>query len=556
MGRWADRAWGMGQMRHGVKVMRRVVKDAGDPPTVSGDEYEEWMRDHSDIFDIDDVETLACRWYPLRKPTVFVWEYDMPVLDAFNEYQVDGEKVGKDKGKKYRPTADKGEKSGLKWVGDDYAHGSVESTLSETVHVTVVEYEDPARVCPVCTDEHYLWSGCEIISGKGKKLNQGDVVNEYDLYWRGPSFMVTPGRTSNDRDPDLYYRPFLHAAFVHAANCNWATTRLMQIANEHTSTSGLWGYISKDAPAQFLESIKENGWVFNIEDAAEGEIKVMPPEMDIRPFPMQLQESLVLFEQQSYARLQDALPNRWVTGQAYEEASDSTGTATERQTQQAWRPFSFLLTQSDKTIQEDFFNDGVLHYIRLTDHLDKETYGKEHPERRYYVRLNEDINQSLKKGGAEDGQEVYMSASILAQGPKLVLKTSPETLMEQNERRRQALEGFNNPTFRVVSQRELLEAFGYTDTEKKLRELDEENVRNKARAIGDKAQEFIIATLMAAVAEIDPNWLMGQLGMAGGGEMGGGGGGAMPPGPAQPTVRLNALGNPASGALPTGGGGV
>jgi hypothetical protein len=558
IGRWWDRASGMGQARHGVKVSRRMARDHGSPPKGKKiEDIEEWYRSHSDTFYIDDVETLAVRWYPLRKPKQFIWEYEVPCIDAFDDYEVDGEHLGAgyESGKKYRPVPDgtNSRPSGVAWTdGDDYVQGQSGAT-SSVFEVVVYEYETK-DTCPVCADEHPLWKGIEIVKGKGKKTEEGDIVYEYDLPWRGASFMVTGGRESNDRDPDLHYRPFLHTAYVHAANVNWATSRIMQLANEHSSTSSKYGHIEKDSPTEFLQEVQSRDWNFGLENAPKGFLKLLPPGVTIEEIPNSLAETLLIFSQDSYGKMQQALPNPYVLGTALEQGGASQpATNFERGYQQARVPYQYLLTQSDKTILEDFFNDGVFHAIKLWNYQDKQTFGENHPERKFYVRLDSTMEDNLKRGGAEDGKEICMSASILEQGPKLVLNTSNLSLQDQAENRRQAIEAKQQ---RAITSRQLIEAFGYADTEKQMALLDEEDLRAMARQMGAQAQQAAIAAIMAAVSEIDPAWLFGILGLQGGGggaaAMPGVGGGPQVQTSNTPSVRLNPSQQLSPGPMPAG----
>lgn len=544
-GRWWDRAQGNGQWRHGVKVTRKTYRDMAEPPHGDMSKREAWMRDHSDMWDIEDVETLAVRWYPIVKPPKhFIWEYELPLVDAHEEYEVDGRQVGMEPGKKYRPVKDSFSDSGLRWEGDDYTIDGNESGLDDRVTVLLHEYEDKTRRCTVCADEHFMWSGVEIIFGAGKRASQGEVVRTYSLPWRGSSFMITKGRYSNDRDPDQHFVPFGLPAFVDAANVNWAQSVLMLLASRDSADERVWIEINESVPDnwQWPEGFFEDGMQIERPDLEAGKIPAYPGKL--QAWPVTLAPALVEYINMSLQSLREVLPNRFALGQAFDEAK---GPATNYSlaSQSAALPFGFLLSQSDNTILEDFFNDGILHAMRY--------WAKDVPEkeqRRYYTRLYSGLNENLTKGGAEDGAEVYLSAERLSTNPKLTLSTTSETLQEQMNRRQQAILGKRE---RALTSRQFLEEWGWLDVEAQMRLLDEEDTRAQARQVTSGIQQQIIAMLTAELADIDPTWVAGMFGP--GQPLPGdqGQGGTSIPGQGVPNVRLPALGQVAAGGAPIGG---
>lgn len=546
--RWFDRVVGNGQCIEGLKVTRKYHRPLKTPPDGDEKARDEWMRANSNIFGIDDVETLAVRFYPVAKaPKQIIYEYEMPMIDAYADYEVDGSYVGEAKGKKYRPLADANSTSGLKFVGDDYRIDDTPPTDAQMVKVLVYEYEDKTRTCPVCADEHLMWTSIEIIRASGKALKDGVIVEKTALPWRGPSFMVTRGRFTNHRDPDKRFVPFFYPALIEAGNINWAESLFMNITSRDTADTAKYIDVS-NAPDNFQwpENLAENGFVIDKPDADAGKILMIPGE--IREWPNQLAASLLSYMQDSRQRMIESLPNRYVTGDLSIQEADQPATSHLANLQQARQPFDFLLSQSDGTILNDFFNDGVLHAIRYWEYLN--TSGV---ERRFYVSLNQNLNDTLRKGGAEDGQEVYLCASRLSTNPQLTLKTTSETLAEQAERRRQAVEGYK---LGVMTSRQLIEAYDYPDVEQQMTLLDEEEVRKQAHAIRYAAQGQAIALFMAAMSDVDPAWLSqfasGSLPQQGPGPQ-------LQPGgtvnlnPARvPTVQLPALGTTGGGPTPTG----
>ena len=539
-GSWIDRSNAIGQTRYGLNVMRMLHHPIEEPDAKGKEAREEAMRKRPWPFYFEDTVVRACSWKErARRVQVFICETDIPVLQAMDDYAVEGSVLNKGKeikkyedGKKYQPYVMADNKLG--WVGD----GEVvdESLWEKTLKSTVIEYQDPERPCPICPDKHPLWTGVEIVRTASAKFKEGEIVQEYLLpYKHAGSFRVVPGRTTNDRDPHMRYRPLAIQMQVEAQIMNWALTMLQTLANRDASGSRVYGKLS-EVPEDVRNRLPDefwDKWSVPLPDTSANEIALLPP---LEVWPSNLAPVLWDVYQDANRRFEAAKPNRFLLGENFQEAQQGTGSSNLQATQQAALPFNWLLAQSTNFLLEA--KEDQFHAIRYWDHgasVDEEMH--------FYASLTGEEADYLKSGQAEAGKQVYVCASKLERGFRLSLVTQSETLQEQQDHHQEAMLLHDKGW---LDAEQTVERLGFYDTDAQLRKLAKYRLQREMAPVKLQLQTAVLKTILAAVADIDPALLgVAQPQMAAtdsGPDM-------TPP---QPSVRLGPLDGPQSGASPVG----
>lgn len=486
-GRWIDRANSLGQARYGVNIMRMLHRE------IEPDED----RNVSWPFYFEDVVVTACGWLRRnRRAHVFVYEYEIPIIEACDAISVSGKALKGKAGdysdsKRYVPAIDQAGK--LAWVGD--AEERDTSNWDKTLKGVVVEYQDKDKMCPVCDDKHPLWCGMEILYGDDENMKDGVIISEYTLPYRhAGSFRIVPGRTSNSRNPHWYYRPLEYRLIVEATVINWCLSVLLLLANRDSAEDRLYETLSgmPDGVASRL-AIHEDAWekdTIDMPESGGGKIPVLPGKLEM--WPAQLAEVLWQVYEDAVRRFEAAKPNRFLMGENNQEAAQGTGTANLQALQQSRMPFSWLLSQSDTFILEA--KEDQFHAIRYWDHE---------------AETSEEMHFGVDLGGEEPtkglsptaGEHRYVSASKLKYKFDLTLVTESETLQEQSERRRQAYEAYDRGW---IDDAQVIEAIGYADVEAQQRRIAKYQLKRDMAPVKRNAQKATLMALMSAVSDIDP----------------------------------------------------
>ena len=533
-GRWIDRKIAGGQARYGLKWMRMLHHPIEDPETEGMKDREEAMKNQPHPWYFEDVPDLSVSFLPKRENAeVIVAELEYPVLSAYDEYQVDGEKIGKEKGKQYRPYCESGK---LGWLGDgDVAD---RSQWDKTLKLIVIEYRDYDHLCPVCPDKHPLWAGIEILKGGQQETKEGEVAQEYLLpYKHWPTLRLAQGRTTNDRDPHWHFRPLSFRLLVEATVMNWAISTLMTLSNRDSSDSRVYVSTAKLSDAA-VGKVPEEFWdqmSVPLPDPGANEIPVIHGELLV--WPTNMAEMLWEVYKDARQRFIEAKPNRFMTGENFEESQRGTGTANLQGLQQARLPFNWLLSQSDKFILEA--KEDQLHAMRYWD------YEAEN-ETKFYVTLMGD--ESVKGMTPEAGKSVFMSASKAEYHWKLLLVTESETLQEALQNHQEAIMLHDKGW---LDAEQTVERLGFYDTKQQLRKIRKYQLQKEMAPVKLTLQTAVLKTIMASVAEIDPVLLgIAQPVVEGQGQKGDPTGGQPPP--PQPEITLPAVQGPTGGPSPVG----
>ena len=498
-GRWIDRANAIGQARYGVNILR-MLHNAIEEPEIEGvKDREEAMKQMPWPWYFEQASVLGSSWLSKRQGyKTFAYEYEVPVLSARDDYEIKGAMLNKGKTSKpydddrfYRPAVDK--LGHMVWLGADDAPD--ESVWNNVLKGIVIEYQNEDKPCPICADHHPLWCGIELLRADGEPIEDGEIIQEYVLpYKHSGTFRVVPGRVvEQETDPHRKYRPLEYRLLVEATIINWCDSMLQTLVNRDSSDSRVYASLAKLSD-EVAHRIPDEFWAkmsIPLPDAGSGELPIVPAEL--LAWPSQMSETLIEYRDRAVERFEKAKPNRFLTGQNFAEAESGTGSANLQSTQQARLPFGWLLAQSDDFMlkaKEDQF-----HAVRYWDYLAE----SKEEEMKFYVSLTG--QEEVRKGSAESGQQVYVSATKLDYSFDLVLRTESETLQEQIQKQTQALllhdKGWLDPE-------QTVERLGYPDTEDQLRRLAKYRLQKQMAPLKLELQTSALKAILWAVADIDP----------------------------------------------------
>ena len=408
-GRWWDAAVLEGQVADGVKVMRLCYRPQ---KVLMGDAKTKRKRQRHPFY-WQDCDLQGMCWLGDESqeggPSFAAYESKIPFLEAVGKYKKEDKKFGVSGGK-------------CGWYGQDVALDS--DHLMQTVKVTTIDAIDhEGEMCGVEGCDHMQRKIYVHVSGKDDDIDEDSLFECYDSPFPGCSFFVIPGRSSRDRDMDARFRPMILPMYVEAEATNYLTTLLYAQIREDYGPSGYYVDYSRADPRLIPE---DGGMSFEFHGAAEGEIQGFPGE--IRRMPRTLSPHLPTEIAAHNARMQDFMPNRFLTGNAYSEASNATGTAFLAQQQQASLPANGLLSQSDAVILKSRMYE--YHAIRVWGEADGG-----YPTEWYAVMTGNNRNIMVKGKQAKHSEVFTVTAKMFEETDfDLRTVTKSETLAEQTAR--------------------------------------------------------------------------------------------------------------------------
>lgn len=481
--------WSAGQVRHGVKAWRLLTRNLNEPD--KDVDREEWMQTRDSVFYIRDTNNTTAFWDPIIGGyNHIVMEYELTVHEAKNAYRVDGADIGRTKGESYIPIHDRVNASGVAWVGEeeDPYNSQKSESQSEKLIVTVCEYRDATKLCPVCPDKHPLWVGKEYIRGASKALKDADIVREYVLPWKKwPSIRITEGRTSPlDRDPHWHYRPLEIKLLVEAATWNWANAMLLATANDDM-IKGAYMQANSQVPQEIVNLL--DGASMRIPENTQDEVDLMPGQ--VLRWPSGITDSLVQLRDAAERRFEQAKINPVLFGEAYDEARQAPGTSFVLLLRQARIPFNRPIVKQQQAVL-DIVSD-IQHAILFWDY----EAGKD-TEQRFYVELD-------GEEGGTPGEKVYLSASRLSTHPNILLGANAEQLAEQQARHEADWQDYLRNLMTID---QVLKGRGYKDVEAQKKLLDEDRQRRLSQPLYDNARTNLMIQMAADLLDMDPGALL------------------------------------------------
>lgn len=408
------RSWDMavieGQVVDGVKVMQLCYRPQ---KVIEGDAKAKRKKQrHPFYWEDRDIHGMCWLGDETQEggPSFAAYESEIPFTEAAIKYKKAGLQFGV-----------KGGKCG--WFGQDIALDHEHHM--ETVKVTTIDAIDPeGEECVLEGCEHVARKIYVHISGKEDEMTDDTLFEEYDSPFPGCSFFIIPGRRSSDRDMDARFRPMILPMYVEAEATNYLSTLLYAQIREDYGPAGYYIDYSQANPLNIPEGESVS---FDFHGASEGEIQGFPGE--VRRMPRTLSPHLPAEIAAHNQRMADFMPNRFLTGNAYTEASNATGTAFLAQQQQASLPANGLLQKSDAAILKS--RTYEYHAIRYWGRSDPPGQPTE-----WYAVMSGNNRNVVTRGTQPKHAEVFkVTASMLEDLDfDLRIYTNSETLAEQQAR--------------------------------------------------------------------------------------------------------------------------
>lgn len=430
-----------GQVKDGLKVMRLCCREQ---KVIKGDAKTKRKRQRHPFY-WQDCDIFGVGWLGDETqeggPSFAFYESEIPYLEAKSKYRKEGKQL-----------AWKGGKCG--WYGQDEAVDK-SNFPHQTVKVTTVDCLDPnGEMCPLDGCEHVARKIYVFICGPDEDIDDGYLFEEYDSPFPGCSFFVIPGRRSSDRDMDARFRPMIAPMYVEGEATNYLSTLLYAQIREDYGPSGYYIDYSQADPRVLPE---DGSMTFEFHGASEGEIQGFPG--DVKRMPRTLSPHLpqeIAIHQQ---RMQEFMPNRFLTGSAYTEASNATGTAFLAQQQQASLPANGLLQKSDAAILKSrTYEYHAIQYWGLAG------------ETEWYAVMSGNNRNVTIRGEQPKHAEVFTVTASMLENLDFDLRifTNSETLAEQQTRYQLARQKYMDGT---ITPDQFLREAGVDDIEGQKQQL-------------------------------------------------------------------------------------
>ena len=354
-------------------------------------------------------------------PDFFVYESEIPYIEAIGKYRKEGQKLGYGADGKYC------------WLGRDDAID--ESWHDKTIKVTIVDSRDlDGGECP-CAEygcDHPMRKICVYICDSGQQASEDDLYEEYPSPFPGCSFFIVGGDLRNSRDPHKRFMPVMYESFTEAEWTNGLTTRLAAQMSEDYGPNRY--YLDYSQTARELMTGEDGqlilDWDYNA--SAEGKIHGLPGELK-RP-PSTISAHMLSLITMHRERLERFSINRFLTGDTAHEASNATGTAFLQTTEQAGVLPSMLLGEADRAqLRRARY---VIHAIKYWGTFDPP--GVE-PTPYTVVHTGNDSYIKYRSSKPQAGEVAEVSAQLFYDLDfDIVITTKSETLQEQGARYLQA----------------------------------------------------------------------------------------------------------------------
>lgn len=474
---------GEGQVRHGGRWWRICNHEVKEPEyeTVAGDAKKtlsnrsEVMRKRSNPWYMDDIDYRGMTW--LERNNVLThafYKVEMPILTAYREYQGDKNEKLYLKDGKLCFDADGEAPDYNQWAG-------------ESVQVLIADCPTEED-CPLGCEDHKQRVITTIVYQAGK-LGEGQIVSEQASPYPGCSFIMVPGRVSNERDYDLKYRSLLETAYVEAGFLNYVTTIMAILARGELKDDGLY-IAASELDENQIRAITDAGFQVQRMDVTGENIPMYPGQLlrvprGASPYFAELKKDAERRLEQSIGRFKVLL------GLNYEEARDGTGQANMNMLQQQRHPINRMAVLKSLVMMK--IADYIRHCVMWWDS------GSE-PSAYYEFAATTSGDELIQTGKAESGQTVVMTKADMERGFFVRVVTDTETLAEQNARLFGDLQLYDRE---LLTDEMLMERNGFKDIEGLKRKWREADLKKMMNPIVLNMQRVVAKYLIAVEAGVD-----------------------------------------------------
>ena len=423
-------------------------------------------------------------------PDFFVYESEVPYLEALDLYRKDGQKLGYQGGKTC-------------WIGRDDAVD--ETWHTQTVKVTVVDSRDlDGDKCPCAKYgcDHPMRKICVYICDSARYASEDDLYEEYPSPFPGCSFFIVGGDLRNSRDPHKRFMPAMYESYTEAEWTNGLTTRLAAMMSDEQSPSRLYLDYSQ-ADRSLLTG--EDGAIrldYDMGKQDEGKIQAYPGE--IKRLPSRIDAAMLTLLREHRERLEHFSINRFLTGDTAHEASNATGTAFLQTTEQAGVLPSMLLGEADRAQLRRA--KWVIHAIKYWGTFDPPGVVTPYT----VVHTGNDSYIKYRSNKPQPGEVAEVSAQLFYDVDfDIVITSKSETLQEQGARYLQATDKKDKGAW---TEEQWLRDSGVDDVEGQLELLDLQKIRQNFAPLQAQLDNLEVLRLYEAGTGISVGGALGGLG--------------------------------------------
>ena len=463
-----------GQAKHGLKVYWLRHKPLGQVTIEPGIRRNPFYW-QSCVID-------GCFWVgDYKNPDAFYYKYSLPVI---------GSGLKNSEGQK--PTIDSANKIG--WIGLDESHDS-STTSGKRFDVFVRDSRDIESECeiPGCDHQRRVISSYISLSGG----NLGDAMEVDSVYSPFPtcSFIIIPGvYFQTETDPHLKFRPKMEKLYSLTVWDNDLTTTLSILSRSESADNDIYLNIGRSDPATIAAMVrdKEGGPSFMIDRPEPGSNQIAAMVGTLERWPKPTSQHLMALLTKNREELIQAMPNRFMTGNANTEASNATAAAFMLSLEQSSLPFGRLLSFSDGAIGRAL-GKMIPHAIRYWSLSEGDTDFK------YSVALT-GSEGALRHSAKTPGEVIMIDAETLACDYELIVLTENRTMAERQQEWYLTLNQYENG---AKTSEDLIKAAGSFDVEGQKRLLLRDRLVTNLEPLRLKMQKLYLLRKAGNATGID-----------------------------------------------------
>lgn len=480
-----DKAFGRSIVKYGVAVARLFWLEDNDSDDEEDEEAEKAL------FRIEHVNPLECSWHPLQNPEIFIQKSVVKWIEARDLRGADDQFLSLDQW------------NNLTYMGEREPEATWNSFASRVQNIVIITRAYLDKETNKWMLGEYAYPGNS--SGEILTSAQPLTLSECECPLNRCPYFVIPGAGEDqfEQDPHLRYRPMMYRLYVYVQEYNFWRTVLSAMARKYSGDNVLYLNLSTIKPeaAAILENVfptegsgANRKLTFTLPDPGSGELTVSPAAIERWPAEIE-QHALAMFEE-CKKLIQDAMPNRFMTGEAFGEVRDGTGTAVINMTEAARIPYSAELTMID---------GGIKSLLQaMVDCLVE--YGEDSPEyakQKYYVVSTgaEPVSRSVSAATT-----VWVDYKKLCRPFNITVVTENLTQAEESQKALMALQDFGQG---IIDDLQLYEARGFEDPVKQQERLQKYKFRKMQEPHTDQIILQSLNVLFSSFAEINTAQLQG-----------------------------------------------
>ena len=430
------------------------------------------------------------RWDPLDDPTRVLQQSRVRVTDAYDLTDKTGRHVTLD------------ELGKIAFLGPDEPLPEYITTAEAGErYVTYFrcEYKDPKTKA---------WKYAEWVRGDGEPRDDWQSLREGDIPFGRSSYFFTPSGDERklETNPHLRYRPRMTPLYLLVDQWNHEITYLVAFIQMITTLGVVYVKLPPNASSDAVSAFEEMGWiegagaqrrlVFRRSAPGSNEWMIAP---ELAKIPLEVPDAEIIRLQMLKEDIKDHMPNRFLTGMAFKETAEGTGTALIDQRQAAALPFGADLRSRDNTIRDMGYAE--LACIR--------TWDKDVPEKSLKpYRVVTTGQEPDARGDPDPGKEVVITAETARRRFVLGVMTKGVTASERYQEQAAAYADYER---RTITFEQLLKRLDHPDTKKQQNELDKELIREITEPAYEQIVKASFFVAFSSLGDIDLSIIAPEL---------------------------------------------